>query len=601
MQFQVLGPLAVVGENGPVFIGRGKRRTLLGLLLLNVNEVVPYDRLIDEIWGAAPPSTARSALHVLVSELRKALRDEGAETLLTHSGGYVLKVAAEDLDVRLFERLLNAGRNALPADPETAEERLREALALWRGSALQDFAYDDFARTEIGRLEELHLQAEEELVEAELARGGGEDLVPKLEALIARNPKRERPRGQLILALYRAQRQTEALEAYADARRILVHELGVEPSPALQRLQQAILQQDPALEANVVAPSAEAPGIARRGRRPLIAPLAALLAVAGLGIGLLLILRSGTANPPPPLTAAPARSIAVIDPANNRLVDAIQLEPRPLATTLNPQAIAVAYGAVWVTDGGQQTLIRIDPKKRAIVQTIGIGADVRALAVGFGSLWIADGNSAAVTRIDPRTNRVTATIPLGNTAGVPNNAFAIAAGGGSVWTTAGANTIDRIDPATNQVVERIRVPEVYSLTANNRFAWVGTWLKESEIFRLAPQGSHTAVEKFAALQPGSGVGALAIRGNSLWAIVANGTTQLFEYDATTGEIVSTPDVGHASTSLAVTNDAVWVSNDDGYVARLESRDRTRVRRISVRKDITWIAAGEGAIWVAVPH
>src|SRR5439155_844661 len=130
---------------------------------------------------------------------------------------------------------------------------------------LQDFAYDAFARTEIGRLEELHLQAEEELVEAELARGGGEELVPKLEALIARNPQRERPRGQLILALYRAQRQTEALEAYADARRILVQELGVEPGPALQRLQQAILQHDPALEASVVAPSVQAPRLSPSG------------------------------------------------------------------------------------------------------------------------------------------------------------------------------------------------------------------------------------------------------------------------------------------------------------------------------------------------
>jgi DNA-binding SARP family transcriptional activator/streptogramin lyase len=601
MQFRVLGPLEVVGDNGPVFIGRGKRLTLLGLLLLEANEVVSHDRLTDEIWGSAPPATARSALHVLVSELRKALGADGAETLLTHSAGYVLKVEPEDLDATLFERLLNTDRGALAADPETAETRLREALALWRGSALQDFAYDDFARTEIGRLQELHLQAEEELVEAELARGRSEELVPKLEALIARNPERERPRAQMILALYRAQRQTEALEAYADARRMFVQELGVEPGPALQRLQQAILQQDPALEANFVAPSARAPSIAPRGRRKLIVPLATLIALAGLGIGLFLILRGGTATPLAPLTAATARSIAVIDPSNDRLVDAIQLEPRPLATTLNPQGIAVAYGAVWVTDGGQQTVIRIDPKKRAIVQTIGIGADVRALAAGFGSLWIADGNSAAVTRIDSRTKRVTATIPLGNTDGVPNDAFAIAAGGGSVWTAAGANTIDRIDPATNKVVERIHVPAVYSLTANNRFAWVGTWLKESEIFRLAPHGSHTAVEKFAALQPGSGVGALAIRGKSLWAIVANGTTQLFEYDASTGEIISTPDVGHASTSLAVTNDAVWVSNDDGYVARLGTRDGNRVRRINVRKDITWIAAGEGAIWIAVPR
>src|SRR5690242_4817870 len=110
MQFRVLGPLEIVGDNGPVFIRRGRRLKLLGLLLLEANEVVSRDRLTDEIWGSAPPATARSALHVLVSELRKAFGADGAETLLTHSAGYVLKVEPEDLDATLFERLLNTGR-----------------------------------------------------------------------------------------------------------------------------------------------------------------------------------------------------------------------------------------------------------------------------------------------------------------------------------------------------------------------------------------------------------------------------------------------------------------------------------------------------------
>ena len=194
-RFRLLGPLVVVRDDAPVRLGRGKRRSLLALLLLHANEVVSQDRLIDALWGERPPAAPRTALQVLVSELRK---DLGADRIVTTASGYVLNVAPAEIDAAEFAHLLASAEQALAAgNAQKAEERLREALALWRGPPLQDFAYEEFAQPEIARLEELRLQAEEQLVDAELAQGRGGELVPRLEALIARHPLRERLRGQL--------------------------------------------------------------------------------------------------------------------------------------------------------------------------------------------------------------------------------------------------------------------------------------------------------------------------------------------------------------------------------------------------------------------
>jgi DNA-binding SARP family transcriptional activator len=598
MQFRVLGPLEVVGEDGGAKIGRGKRRTLLGLLLVDANTVVPHDRLIDAIWGESPPATARSALHVLVSELRKVLGAGGLDLLLTQPAGYVLRVEPAELDATLFEELLTSGREALSAgEPERAAGRLREGLALWRGAPLQDFTYEEFARAEIARLEELRTEAEEELLEAELALGRGEDLVPRLEALIARRPDRERLRGQLMLALYRAQRQTEALAAYQDARRTLVEQLGVEPSPALQRLQQAILRQDPSLESRAAPPSPP-PGHPRWAERHRVLLALAAVPALGLAIGLVLALRGGGTSPPQALAAAPPRSIAVIDPETNRLVDAIPLATQPLATTPDPQGIVVGYGAVWVTDGGQQTVQRIDPEKRAIVKTIGIGADVRTLAAAFGSIWVANGSSATVTRIDARSNRAIATIPLGSLLGVPNTAFALAAGAGSVWTTAGADFVARIDPATNRVVSRTRVPAITSLAADRRFAWVGT--RDGIIVRLDPRHPRIVKTRFATLPDGDFAGPMAARDNMLWVVVATGTTLLEQYDVGTGRLASTVVAGRTNSALALSREGLWVAELlDRDVVRVDPRTHKVVARIPLRRPANGIAVGAGAVWATV--
>ena len=253
MEFRILGPLEVWDEGGEVSLGGQKPRALLAVLLLRHNEVVPSDRLIDELWGEDSPERADGALRVNVSRLRKALPQDVLET---RAPGYVLRVQPDDLDLHRFERLVDEGRGLLGGG-RTAEAsaRLRDALSLWRGPALADFAYENFAQAAIARLEEVRLAAVELRVDADLALGRHDELIAELEALVAEHPLREHLRMCLMTALYRSGRQAEALAVYQDTRRSLVDELGIEPSPALQELERAILRQDPELELEASAPA----------------------------------------------------------------------------------------------------------------------------------------------------------------------------------------------------------------------------------------------------------------------------------------------------------------------------------------------------------
>jgi WD40 repeat protein/DNA-binding SARP family transcriptional activator len=255
MEFRILGPLEVLEEGRAVALGGGKQRALLAVLLLHANEPLTTDRLIDELWGEHPPPTAAKAVHVHVSRLRKALATgagnggAGGGLVVTRERGYELRLAPERLDSRRFEQLVAEGRSEL-ADgrPQRALAALEQALALWRGEPLADLAYEPFAQAEIARLEELRVAALEQLVESKLALGRHAEVVGELEALIGDHSYREGLRAQLMLALYRCDRQAEALQAYHDARSALV-ELGIEPGERLRELERAILAQDPALAA----------------------------------------------------------------------------------------------------------------------------------------------------------------------------------------------------------------------------------------------------------------------------------------------------------------------------------------------------------------
>src|SRR5215218_3745723 len=331
MDFRILGPLEVDHEGRELPLEGRQQRALLALLLLHANEVVPVDGIIDELWPEAPPPSATRSVHALVSRLRRLLEGEplarnGGEgdngVLLTRSHGYLLRVAPGELDLHRFESLLRQGRDALAAgQADVAARTLREALALWRGPPLAEFAHDSFAVTEIARLNELRLSAREERIEADLADGRSAELVAELEALAATHPLRERLRAQLMLALYRAGRQAEALQVYQDTRRLLVGELGIEPSQALQRLEQAILRQDESLK----PPVRPAPGRARSVRRRVgLAGVTALLAAAAVLAALLATRREAS-----PAVHVLGNSLAVIDPATNRVERQIPVGPRP--------------------------------------------------------------------------------------------------------------------------------------------------------------------------------------------------------------------------------------------------------------------------------
>jgi DNA-binding SARP family transcriptional activator len=236
-EYRVLGPLEVEDGGRPLDVAAQQLRALLILLLLHANEVVATDRLVDDLWAGSPPRNAVTSLHNAVAKLRRVVGDN----LVTRAPGYVLRVERAHVDALRFEDLVRGARAAEPAARAAA---LREALALWRGGALLDVAYESFAATEANRLEELRLVAREDLIDAELELGEHDALVPELEALVAANPLRERLWGQLMLALYRSGRQGDASQAYQNARRVLLAELGIEPGPALRQLHGAIIRQE---------------------------------------------------------------------------------------------------------------------------------------------------------------------------------------------------------------------------------------------------------------------------------------------------------------------------------------------------------------------
>ena len=236
MEVQLLGSVEAHVNGRSVAIGAGKPRALFALLALRAGTVVSSDRLIEGLWGDEPPASATKLVQLHVSQLRKALAEAGdGEAILTRGHGYELRLGPDDVDARRFERMVAGGSP-------------REALGLWHGPALDDVSSEPFAAAEIRRLDELRLLARERAIDRDLADGRHREVVSELEGLVLEEPLREKFHAQRMLALYRSGRQADALEAYRQARRTLIEEIGVEPGPELRELHQAILQQDASLE-----------------------------------------------------------------------------------------------------------------------------------------------------------------------------------------------------------------------------------------------------------------------------------------------------------------------------------------------------------------
>src|SRR6476646_5392261 len=281
MEFRILGPLEVVEGDRQIPLGGRKPRALLAMLILRRGQVVAVDELVDALWGDEPPKTADHSIQVYVSELRKALGgpSDGSAIVARRDPGYTLDVPETAIDLHRFDGLRARGRTALDAaDPAQASELLAEALAVWRGAALADFTYDDFARGEIERLVELRLGVIDDRLEADLALGRQSELVGELRGLVDEHPARERLRADLMLALYRSGRQPEAIEVFHAGRTLLGEEYGLDPGARLVELASAILASDPSLElAPSVAPAAEAmpaPPTAGEPTRKIVSVLA---------------------------------------------------------------------------------------------------------------------------------------------------------------------------------------------------------------------------------------------------------------------------------------------------------------------------------------
>jgi DNA-binding SARP family transcriptional activator len=340
LEFRILGPLEVVAEDGPIGLAGPKQRATLAILLLNANRVVSVEQLADDLYSGAAPVTAVTQVQRQISELRKALGS--ASAIETRSPGYLIRLSAGQLDLDSFQRRAEeAGRALARGDPQSASDLVRNALDLWRGAPLADFAYESFAQTSIQRLEELRLAAVEQRIDAELALGRHAELVGELQELVAEHPLQERLRGQLMLALYRSGRQADALDVYRATREALVEELAIEPTPALRQLERSILAQESSLDLDRAAASPTYP--AEPDRAVLVLPsdddrLEDLLAIAE------------------PLGALPARELIIA-----RLVtDEVELGRATSALTACRKTLAVpARTAAFTAREPAQDVVRL--------------------------------------------------------------------------------------------------------------------------------------------------------------------------------------------------------------------------------------------------
>lgn len=647
MEFRILGPLEVVEDGNPVALGTLKERLVLGVLLLHANEFVSRERLIDDLWGEAPPPTARKAVNVYLSKVRKTLSVGGADPIATASGGYRLRVEPETLDASRMQLLVTSARECVSkGELEGAADRFQEALSLWRGPSLAGLQLESRGRDEVARLDELRLAVLMDRIECDLALSRQEQVLGELNALVREYPLRERLRAQQMLALYRAGRQADALEAYADARQTLVDDLGIEPSAALQRLQQAILRHDPSLEtpegtasvsglvrtkaAQPPTPTTDAEvaeGRRRSGFRPRRwrFALAALAIVSGSAAAAATLSRSVGTSP-----QVVPDSLVRIDPSG-KIASVTQLGA-------DPQQIAATAAGIWISNLGANSVSRYDPRSHKVLtlgtppEPFNVVADARDAWVsslrssrvitrfaGFGT-----GDSSGWGPLDPSS---TPTIDL-----PPPGAVSLALGSGYLWAVAGPKTTlgtdDRvwlIDPMTNRVVRQLRLrSETTSIAYAHGTAWITAFGSERRLLLNGIQATGSSwlfSVRFGATGPRThkylletgdtaGPGRVAVGYGKVWVLncgTCNGPVnnqKLFEFDPNKRRVVKRiPLSGRNPNALAVGAGSVWVV-DQVHASLIQLNPKTlRARTIPVGNSrnaaICAIAASRDALWVAI--
>jgi YVTN family beta-propeller protein len=579
LRFRLLGPLEAERDGTRLDLGPRKQRAVLALLLLEANRVVPTERLIDELWGDAPPETARSALQVYVAGLRKALGEDGA-SLLTRSPGYMLQVGPRAVDVQVFAELRAKARDA--SDPAGTAAALHEALALWRGEPLAELDGAPHGAAAAAQLEEQRLGALEERIDADLALGRHADLVHELDALVAEHPYRERFRAQQMLAFYRSGRQADALTAYRSAREAFVDGLGLEPGAELKALERAVLDQDPALDAPPQpAAATESPP---RKRRVWIAA-AALLALAAAAATSVFPLRGET-----PMTVKP-NWVAIIDPEANKVVGSVQ-------AGIRPGPITEGAGSVWAANLDDENLTKIDTASRTVAGTISLGAMPTGVAFGFGHVWVAHGLTGRVTRIDPELGGERSYDDVARTR-KRSAVAAVAAGETWVWAVFGDGTLARIDPAAPEKSGAVEKGDTgarpTAVVEGGGLVWVVSSGKSRVYYYNPPTFLAQPIDR---LNVGSGPTAIAYGYNAVW-VSSSGDDLVTRIDPGSNSRRDIP-VGDQPAAIAVGAGAVWAANrGDGTVSRIDPATRKVVETIDVGNAPSGIVVADGLIWVTV--
>jgi DNA-binding SARP family transcriptional activator len=627
VEFRILGPLEVLENGRPIALGRLKERVVLAVLLLHANEFVSRDRLIDELWGVAPPATARKAVNVYISKLRKTLGGNGHDPIATADGGYRLAVDPDLLDADRMRSLLASARERMAGgESETASRLLQEALAFWRGPTLAGLALESVGRDEVAQLDELRLTILMDRIDCDLAQGRHEHVLGELQVLVREHPLRERLRAQQMLALYRADRQADALDAYQQARHDLMDELGIEPSESLRRLQQGILRHDPVLEApagtaaaNGAAPApvpaeeyvpAVLPARARPRRLALhrrylaVAGLAAVAAVAALAV--FLTTRGGGARPPSsPVSSVSPNSVASLDPATGEVSDYVG--------GLKPGPMALVGETLWTVERGNATIGRYDLRARHGMPPLQPGPALDDIAVDAeGHAWVSD-RKPVVTWIGHVADGTGPyETPVVSTERIPvplPGAGAEAVGAGYLWVISDlpgrtGESVSLIDVRHRRLASTIPLGrQTTAIAYGYGSAWIGAYDPQHStawLLRVRP-GSDQIESLELESQDGAGPLAVAVGDGGVWVLTSR--SNLLRIDPRTRQIVhriamsaQQPDL------LAVGAGSVWTANHNGYsVSQIDPHKNEIVRTIPLGRYSAvpcGITATHGAVFVS---
>ncbi len=565
------------------------------MLVLHRGEALPSDRLIDELWGERPPPTAAKIIQGYVSHLRRIIGDQ---VLITGGGGYLLRAELEQVDAERFLQLAADGRKTLAAgDATQARELLVAGLALWRGDALADFAYESFALGEIASLQESRLAALEDRIDADLALGGHREVVGELAALCRRYPNRERLLSQLMLALYRGGRQADALDAYRRGRQVLSDRLGLESSAELRALEQRILNHDPMLDLQARNPQAAAGGRSgavgadvrpgsRAARLPgrwlLAGGGALLLAAVAATVAMALAGRKG------PTVRVEPNSVAGIDVHSNQVTAAA-------GVGVQPGAIAYGAGSLWVANVYDQTISRVDPRTLQTLRTIPLDEPPTGVAVTGGQVWTVMSNPTenyvTAGRIDPQFDTLEQTVRVGNVD--PATAPTIATLGDALWVAPQSGDLTRLDSESGAVRRKIDPDASPSGVALGAGAM---WLTDSEaddVIRVDPTGLRSTIPV------GDDPSGIVVGDGAVW-VADTEDNAVKRIDPATQAVTTTISVGSDPLGVIVGAGSVWVADSgSGSVSRIDPRTNRVIATIRVGGSPQSMVLADGRVWVSV--